>query len=306
MRGTELRGRSGRIAVAGYLAVWGLATAYLAVTGGDWVFPFASLIIFGLILGGLVWFLTRRTNAPAVPVERPRREAIGLLVYLAFYAVILIAIGLGRVQQAIPPGQAQELAVLGYKLLIHVAIPAGIILLLGGTLRGLFDSGLSRPGVRTSLVMLCGLMFALLALVSPSLRDIGALGLGPVVAAAWVLGSWAWVSLEAGLCEEFLYRACLQSRLAAWMRSPALAIVVTSILFGLAHWPGLYLRGGPETDGWSTDPIQVAAFTIAVLSPISVSIGLLWARTRSLLLVVLVHGAVDALPTTAEFVRTWG
>src|SRR5690606_9053372 len=135
MRGTELRGRSGRIAVAGYLAVWGLATAYLAVTDGDWVFPFASLIIFGLILGGLVWFLTRRTNAPAVPVERPRREAIGLLVYLAFYAVILIAIGLGRVQQAIPPGQTQELAVLGYKLLIHVAIPAGIILLLGGTLR---------------------------------------------------------------------------------------------------------------------------------------------------------------------------
>ena len=59
-------------------------------------------------------------------------------------------------------------------------------------------------------------------------------------------------------------------------------------------------------DGWSTDPIQVAAFTIATLSPLSVSLGLLWARSRSLLLVVLVHGAIDALPHTAEMARIWG
>ena len=113
------------------------------------------------------------------------------------------------------------------------------------------------------------------------------------------------MSVEAGLCEEFLFRACLQSRLTAWLRSPATAIVVTSILFGLAHWPGLYLRGGPGVDGWSTDRVQVAAFTIATLSPLSVSLGLLWARSRSLLLVVLVHGAIDALPNTAELVRIW-
>ena len=89
------------------------------------------------------------------------------------------------------------------------------------------------------------------------------------------------------------------------MRSPAAAIVVTSLLFGLSHWPGLYLRGNPGVDGWSTDPIQVAAFTIATLSPVALAVGLLWARTRSLLLVVLVHGAIDALPNTAEFVRIW-
>jgi membrane protease YdiL (CAAX protease family) len=122
---------------------------------------------------------------------------------------------------------------------------------------------------------------------------------------AWVLGSWAWLSVEAGLCEEFLFRACLQSRLTAWLQSPAAAIAVTSILFGLSHWPGLYLRGGPGVDGWSTDPLQVAAYTIATLSPLSVSLGLLWARSRSLLLVVLVHGAIDALPNAAEFVHIW-
>jgi membrane protease YdiL (CAAX protease family) len=158
----------------------------------------------------------------------------------------------------------------------------------------------------TALVVLSGLMFGLLAVVSPSLSQIGALQISPAAALLWVLGSWTWMSIEAGLCEEFLFRAGLQSRLDAWLFSPATAIVLTSVLFALAHWPGLYLRGGPGVDGWSSDPLQVAAFTIAGLSPLSVSLGLLWARSRSLLLVVLVHGAIDALPNTAEFVRVWG
>jgi membrane protease YdiL (CAAX protease family) len=169
----------------------------------------------------------------------------------------------------------------------------------------LFDSGIRRRGFWPALIIICTLMFALLAVVSPSLQQIGALHLAPVAAVAWVLGSWAWLSVEAGLCEEFLFRACLQSRLTAWLQSPAAAIAVTSILFGLSHWPGLYLRGGPGVDGWSTDPLQVAAYTIATLSPLSVSLGLLWARSRSLLLVVLVHGAIDALPNAAEFVHIW-
>jgi membrane protease YdiL (CAAX protease family) len=263
-------------------------------------------VIFGILLGALIWFLTRKMDAPPVPVANPRRESIAFLVYVAIYAVLFIAVGLGAVREAIPEVQAQDLGVLAYKLAIHVAIPAGLVLLLGSALRPLFDTGVRRRGFWPALVVLCGLMFALLALVSPSLRQIGALGLAPAAALLWVLLSWAWMSVEAGLCEEFLFRACLQSRLTAWLQSPATAIVVTSVLFGLAHWPGLYLRGGPGVDGWSTDPLQVAAFTIATLSPLSVSMGLLWARSRSLLLVVLVHGSIDALPNTAELFRIWG
>ena len=300
-----LSGRTGLRALLIYLAVWGASTGYLAATGGDWTFPFISLFIFGVALGGVIWFLTRKMDAPAVPVARPREESFALLGYIAIYAVLLIGIWLGTLKHAIPPGRGQEFAVLGYKLLIHVALPAGIILLLGSRIAPLFDSGIRRRGFWPALIIICALMFALLAVVSPSLQQIGTLGLAPAAAIAWVIGSWAWLSLEAGLCEEFLFRACLQSRLTAWLQSPAAAIAITSILFGLSHWPGLYLRGGPGVDGWSTDPIQVAAYTIATLSPLSISLGLLWARSRSLLLIVLVHGAIDALPNTAQFVRMW-
>ena len=306
MERSQLTDRTAVRALIAYLAVWGASTGYLAATGGDWVFPIASLVIFGLILSGIIWFLTRRMHAPAVPVEKPKRESLGLLAYLALSAFLLIGVWLGTVRGAIPEGPNQELAVLAYKLLIHVGVPVALILMLGGAVRPLFDPGTARRGLWTTLIVLSALMFALLAVVSPSLKQIGELKLDPATTLVWVLLSWLWLSVEAGLCEEFLFRACIQSRLAAWMKSPVAGILLTSVLFGLAHWPGLFLRGGPDVDGWSTDPIQVAAFTIATLSPLSVSLGLLWARSRSLLLIVLVHGAIDALPHTAEMFRIWG
>jgi membrane protease YdiL (CAAX protease family) len=306
MTRTEFLGRNGPRALCLYLALWALSTGYIAFRGGDWAFPIASLLIFGLLLGGIIWFLTRKMDAPAVPVAQPARESFAFLAYLVVYAVILIAFGLGAVKAAIAPGQAQDLAVLAFKLIVHVLVPAGLVLLFGSALRPLLESGTDRRGFWTTLVVLSLLLFGLLAFVSPSLKQIGAFGLAPAAAIAWVLASWAWMSVEAGLCEEFLFRACLQSRLTAWLQSPATAIVVTSILFALSHWPGLYLRGGPGVDGWSTDPVQVAAFTIATLSPLSLALGLLWARSRSLLLIVLVHGAIDALPNTADLIRVWG
>ncbi len=297
--------RTGKKAVAGYLAIWGASTAYIAVSGADWTFPIASLLIFGLVVGSLIWFLTRNMDAPPVPMANPARESWVFIGYLVVYAVLLVAMGLGAVKSAIPPGQAQDLAVVGYKLLIHVLIPAGIVLLLGSSLRPLFDGGTGRRGFWTTLIVLCALAFGLISIVSPSLKNIAATGTSGVAAILWVLASWAWMSVEAGLCEEFLFRACLQSRLTAWFRSPAAGIALTSVLFALVHWPGLYLRGGPGVDGWSTDPVQVAAFTIATLSPIAVAMGLLWSRSRSLLLVVLFHGAIDALPNTADLIHVW-
>ena len=72
-----------------------------------------------------------------------------------------------------------------------------------------------------------------------------------------------------------------------------------------AYQSSFFLRGSPEVDGYSTDLLQVVAFTIASLSPIALLFGTLWARTRSLLLIVLLHAAVDVLPNLADFVRTW-
>ncbi|MEY2928116.1 MAG: hypothetical protein RL367_2593 [Pseudomonadota bacterium] len=305
MTGADLTSRSARIALGGYFALWGLATSYLALKGADWTFPIASMVIFGCLFSGLGWLLTRKSAAPDLAIAIPKRQSRALLVYLLFYALVIFGWLYGGLKAAVPPGQLQELAVVAFKLVVSVALPSLIVIKAGGTVRPLWDAGLGRKGFWSTLIILSGLSFALLSVVSPALEQITALHLQPISAVLAVAGAWAWVSLEAGLCEEYLFRAVLQSRLAAWLRSPVAAIIITSILFSLTHVPGLWLRGTPDTDGFSTDLFQVIAFTVATLSPISLAFGVLWQRSRSLLLVVLVHGAVDALPFTAEFVRIW-
>lgn len=302
----DLKSGTGAKALGLYVLIWGAATGYLAAKGADWSFPIISLAIFGIALSAIAWGLTRKIAAPVINIANPRKESLGLLAYVAIYALVFLGWGMGALNQAIVPGQMQELATLAYKLVIHVGLPVLVILLVGGAVRPLLTAGIRNHRWWIAFVGMSIILFGLLALVSPALSQIAELKLALPAAILSVMGAWLWVSLEAGLCEEFLFRAVLQTRLAAWLKSPVIAIVLVSLLFALAHWPGLYFRGTPETDGFSTDPVQVAAFTIAVLSPISILFGVLWQRTHSLLLVVLLHGAVDALPFTAEFVKFWG
>jgi len=297
--------RSGRGAFAAYGLIWALATAYLALKGADWTFPIISLAIFGIGLSALAWGLTRKSKAPPVPVARPKIELTAILIYLGFYAFVVLGWGMGALRAAVPPGPAQEVAMVALKLFVHVGLPLAILWALRARIREMFDTGLSRPDFWRTLIVLGTILIGLLAVVSPSLSEIAALKAGAGTIAIGVVGAYLWIAIEAGLCEEFLFRALLQSRFAALLGSAAWAIVLTSLLFALAHVPGLYLRGTPETDGWSTDPIQVIAFTIATLSPLSILFGVLWARTRSLLLIVALHAAIDVLPFTAEFIKLW-
>jgi membrane protease YdiL (CAAX protease family) len=288
-----------------YLALWGASTAYLAARGADWTFPLISLGVFGIALSGLAFLLTRKARPEPIRVQRPGLELAAVLGFLAIYAVGFLGWGMGAAREVFPPGREQELFILGLKLVVHVAIPALLLALLGAKLAPLFRSGLGKPGFWPPLIVLGAILLALLCVVSPALKQISGLNAAATTLAWAAPAAFIWYALEAGLCEEFLFRAVLQSRLAAVLKTEVGAVAVGSLLFALAHAPGLFLRGTPDTDGWSTDPVQVVAFTIATLSPIAVLFGVLWARTRSLLLVVLLHACVDILPNLAEFVRTW-
>jgi membrane protease YdiL (CAAX protease family) len=299
MRSSDLTG------TLAFLALWGGATVYLGATGADWTFPLVALGIFGIGLSAVAWAATRGAQVTPIAVGRPGLESAALLVYLSLYAILFLGYGMGVLRENIPAGRTQEVVVLAVKLLVHVALPALLLLALGARLKTLFRSQLPARQFWLTSVVLGLIIVALLAVVSPSLAEIGALE--PSVATlVWAIPAcFVWIAVDAGLCEEFLFRAVLQTRLASWFKSEWTGIVVTSVLFGLAHAPGLFLRGGPGVDGWSTDPWQVIAYTIATLAPLSLFVGFLYARTRSLLLCVLIHASVDVLPNLAEFLKTW-
>ena len=93
----------------------------------------------------------------------------------------------------------------------------------------------------------------------------------------------------AGLPEEMLFRALLFTRLEAWWRNSAWALLGSSIIFGLAHLPInlLVLSPGNLNEAWIT------------LLTFQMGMGAVFAfgyqRTRNVLPLALLHALVDAL-----------
>ncbi|MCA8885670.1 MAG: CPBP family intramembrane metalloprotease [Hyphomonadaceae bacterium] len=300
------RGKGAAIAAGlAYALLWCSATAYLYATGGDWSSGVAVIAIFGAGLGGVAWLLTRGADAPRIEVKRPTIESGAIILYLALYAVLFLGFGMTWARQVLPEGQQQELLVMGLKLGVHIVAPAILLTLLGAKLGPITQLGLSGRKFWRTLIVLGLIILGLICVITPSLKQIS--GIPPTFdTMIWALPlGFIWITLEAGVCEEFLFRGVLQTRLTSWFNSPWAGVIATALIFGLAHAPGLFMRGGPDVDGWSTDPLQVVAHTIAVLSPIGLTFGLIYARTKSLLLVILLHGLVDVLPNLAEFVELW-
>lgn len=299
-------GRAASIAYGGgYLAIWAGSTAYLYAHKADWTFPLISLGVFGVVLSGPAWGLTRKARPGLIEVRRPGLELGAVLAYLAVYAVVFLGWGMGALREAVPSGQGQDLAVLVVKLAVHVVAPALLLAALGARLWPLAGGAAAAKGFWPPLIVLGLLLLGLLSVVSPSLKQIAALH-PPVQDLVWAAPlAFVWLALEAGLCEEFLFRAVLQTRLSAVLRNEVGAVVIGALVFALCHVPGLFLRGAPGVDGYSTDVVQVMAFTIATLSPIALMFGLIWARTRNLLLVVLLHACVDVLPQIPDTLRVW-
>ena len=292
-------------AAALYAFAWAGSTAYLAHKGADWIFPVIAMAVFGMALSGLAWALTRNSGATAPRVANPGRQTLAVGGFLILYVLIFLLWGLSAVREAAPDGRIEDSAVLALKLVVHVAAPAALLLALHDKPLNLFRSDAKASAIWAPLIVIGAILIGLLAVVSPSLRNIAALAPSAAVLAWAAPLSFIWIALEAGLCEEFLFRAVVQTRLQALTRSHVGAVVITSTVFALAHAPGLYLRGDANTDGWSTDPFQVMAFTVATLSPLSLLFGVLWARTRSLFLCVVLHACVDFLPNLPDFLRTW-
>ena len=127
MTWNDIKSSTGAKAIGLYLLIWGAATAYLALKGADWSFPIIALLIFGLTLSSLAWVITRKIDAPIIPVTNPRKESLSLLAYVALYAVLFLGWGMGALKATIAPGQAQEIATLAYKLAVHVGLPSLVI-----------------------------------------------------------------------------------------------------------------------------------------------------------------------------------
>jgi len=52
--------------------------------------------------------------------------------------------------------------------------------------------------------------------------------------------------------------------------------------------------------------LQAVSYAIAVPALAGLAFGVIWARTRNILVMMLIHAWVDLLPLLPEFIRTFG
>jgi uncharacterized protein len=80
-----------------------------------------------------------------------------------------------------------------------------------------------------------------------------------------------------------------------------------SLIFGLAHAPGFIFRQAATVEGLGARPtvIDSVAYSIVVLAVSGILFGVVWARTKNLFVLMLLHAAGDLLPNFASFIEVW-
>jgi len=274
------------------------------------------LFLFGLIFPALAWLAT----IPAVPLSISIRPSGCEMLVLAGFIVGLSIYLIGGPQwidnhlpEAWTDSSKIKLFVtLAKKLIVFVAIPFAVFrFAFSYRLR---DFGIQFQGLRA----LAGSHLPVVLVVGSALVAfqyfVGS-GAAPVRHGNFSMHQllvglplcFIWLVIEVGLVEEFFFRALVQSRLAAWFKSEVSGVVLMSLVFGLAHAPGFIFRQAGSVEGLGANPsaLDAIAYSIVVLSVSGILFGVMWARTKNLFALMLIHAAADLLPNFANFVQVW-
>jgi membrane protease YdiL (CAAX protease family) len=276
-----------------------------------------ELLIFGIAFPLLAWITTLRAQPLAVAGRRSAGELWLLFVCLIGVTLYLVW-GTALSELFVPVNwlaapRVKFFIVLARKLIVFVAIPY----ILFRTIFGYRwrDFGLQFAGLRAlagnHLPVVLSISAAILLFQYFLGGGAAPLRRGEFHASQLAIGlplCFAWLFIEAGLVEEFFFRALLQTRLAAWLKSEVSGVALMALLFGLAHAPGFILRhaGLEEAIGANPSPADSIAYAIVVLSVGGIFFGIVWARTKNLFAVMFIHAATDLLPNLKEFMKIWG
>lgn len=292
-----------------FLIAYGASVVVLVVTGQPLEDVLGAGLVLGVALPLVAWIACLGMPAPEPPGAWQTGEG-RLLFGLLAWIVVFLAFK-GPVLDAIVPAGADprihDTVNTLLKLVAFVVIPAAIL-----RRQGAGRDWVGRPAASGPRRLLAFAVVAAAAVVVQYLlgSQFQKLLAGDYASRHLLPGAIAcflWMSVEAGLVEEFFFRWYLQSRLAAWAGSQLAGVLLGALIFGLAHAPGMILRGAGVQEGLGAAPpaISTIAYAITVQGVAGLAFGLLWVRTRSFVGLVLLHGFVDALSNTASFMDVW-
>jgi uncharacterized protein len=304
------------ILIAGLLIYCGAFAILLGNRNFEVTSAVFVLVIFGMVLPLIAWVTTRRAIPLSISIQPGTTELIVLVSYVVAVSLYLIG-GPQWIDQHLPnawidSARIEAVITLAKKLVVFVVIPFAIFRLCFGYRAR--DFGIQQEGLRA----LRGSHLAVTLVVGGAFLAFqyfvsgggAAFQHGHYTASQLLLGlplCFIWLFVEAGLVEEFFFRALVQSQLATAFKSEISGIVLMSLIFGLAHAPGFIFRHAGEVEGLGSNPnaLDAIAYSIVVLAVSGITFGVIWARTKNLFALMLVHAAGDLLPNFGSFVQTW-
>ena len=304
------------ILIAGLLLYCGAVAILLGNKDFEIAGAVVVLVVFGILLPLIAWLTTRHAIPLSISVQSGAPELIVLIGYVVAVSLYLIG-GPQWIDQHLPGGwieseQIKFVITLAKKLFVFVVIPFAIFrFCFGYRVR---DFGVQREGLRalrgSHLLVVLAVGGAFLAFQYFVSGGGAAFRREHFTAFQLFFGlplCFVWLLLEVGLVEEFFFRAFLQSQLAAAFRSETSGIVLMSLIFGLAHAPGFIFRHAGELEGLGPHPgsLDAIAYSIVILAVSGITFGVIWARTKNLFVLMLVHAAGDLLPNFGSSIRTW-
>lgn len=270
------------------------------------------IIIFGFLFTSLAWFITRNYKFSGINKAVQFREGL-VIMALLLYIGVCIVLGNRIFLRNDYGGTTGEVITLFRKVVTFVIIPFLIYRILYRFSPEDFGLTFKRSFAINSKSILIWLVFSTLLLTlnyfagsgAKPLRD-GTFSASQIIISLPFL--FLWLFVEVGLVEEFFFRGLLQNRLSVLLKSSTGAILTTALVFGLVHAPGMYLRQAGLNDGLGSDPsmINSIVYCIAIQSIPGLFLGILWARTKNLWLLMGIHAMFDLLPGLPEFITVWG
>jgi membrane protease YdiL (CAAX protease family) len=283
-------------------------------------YPISEAIAVVLIIGVLFSFMAHISTRTAIKLTESKpvqRREILVLISLIIYITIVLSFGIDQIKSSfsqlyLDNSRAKEIITITYKLLLFFIVPFLVYKCLYKF--NIYDFGLHvklKEFFTKKNLMIMATMAVTILLFQYFLGN----GARPVREGVFtskqlIIGLplfYVWLIFDVGLVEEFFFRAVLQSRLAAVTKSELGGIILSGLLFGLAHAPGFYQRGSGILDNLGTNPSLFLSigYSIIVLSVPGFFLGVIWSRTRNLWLVMAVHAFVDLLPGLSEFINIW-
>jgi uncharacterized protein len=281
--------------------------------------PLSDSLSIGFIFGIFFPYIARamvRHLHPKIGAKPAFNKEVFVISALVLWIVWYISYGTGWIDSLVPKDllaspRANAVFVLLKKGLIFIVIPFIVYRRFGFRIRDFgFSIRKSVPGLGRAVLIVIALSAAIFLFQYYFGRGAESFIKGNFSGHQFLIGlplCFAWYLFEVGLVEEFFFRALLQSRLTVMLKSNTAGVLVSGLIFGLVHAPGLYLRGASSEGIQEQLPfIFWAAYTVTTMSLAGIFLGILWNRTRNIYLVMAVHAMLDLLPNIGNFIQTWG